>query len=73
MSKENREYYLLIDREAIDIIAKSLTPDEFKGFCLGNILKYRLRAGKKDSKTTQADIDKANHYEQIWMEFTKHE
>lgn len=46
--------------EAIDIIEAALTPEQFKGYCLGNVLKYRLRAGKKDK--LQQDIDKANTY-----------
>ena len=33
--------------EAIDIIRKVLTPEQFEGYLLGNMLKYRLRAGSK--------------------------
>lgn len=33
--------------EAIDSIESSLSHEEFKGYCKGNILKYGLRAGKK--------------------------
>jgi hypothetical protein len=46
--------------EAIDIIKAALTPEEFIGYCKGNCLKYRLRAGKKDD--LQQDIDKAGTY-----------
>ena len=46
--------------EAIDIIKAALTPEEFDGYCKGNCLKYRLRAGKKDA--LQQDIDKAETY-----------
>jgi hypothetical protein len=28
----------------------ALTPEEFKGFCKGNALKYLIRAGKKDDE-----------------------
>lgn len=34
--------------ELITIWKKKLTPEEFKGLCKGNILKYVLRADFKD-------------------------
>jgi hypothetical protein len=37
-----------------------LTHEEFIGFLKGNIIKYSLRQGKKDSP----DADKARHYMQ---------
>lgn len=37
-----------------------LTREEFVGFLKGNIIKYSLRQGKKDSP----DVDKALHYMQ---------
>jgi len=46
--------------QAIDVIKATLTPEEFRGYCKGNALKYRLRAGKKDA--LQQDIDKAETY-----------
>tara|TARA_R110000822_G_scaffold196547_4_gene334533 strand:- start:3590 stop:3829 length:240 start_codon:yes stop_codon:yes gene_type:complete len=35
-----------------------LTPEEFKGFLKGNIIKYAMRQGRKDSD----DANKAKHY-----------
>lgn len=49
--------------EAWDVIAATLTEDELRGFCLGNIIKYRLRAGEKGSADTC--IAKANWYRQV--------
>jgi hypothetical protein len=46
--------------EVIDIIEKSLTPEQFEGYLLGNILKYRLRAGEKGD--LKEDIGKSNRY-----------
>jgi hypothetical protein len=46
--------------EAIDIIKASLTSEQFKGYMLGNFLKYRLRAGDKGD--LQQDIGKSNWY-----------
>lgn len=40
-------YMLFPDMEAIDVIKAALTPEEFAGYCKGNALKYRLRAGEK--------------------------
>jgi hypothetical protein len=58
-------HYQLIDGiESIEIIARSMTAEQWKGFCLGNMLKYRIRAGKKDA--LQQDIDKANYYGELY-------
>ena len=45
----NPKHYMLFadGTESFDVIRKTLTPEEFIGFLKGNILKYRLRAGKK--------------------------
>lgn len=42
-----------------------LTPEEFKGFLKGNIIKYSLRAGRKDGTD---DAGKAKHYAQKLQE-----
>lgn len=66
----NPTHYALIDDvESIDVIACSLTTDEWRGFCLGNILKYRIRAGKKDE--INQDVGKADQYE-VLFESKKH-
>lgn len=38
-----------------------LTPEEFQGFLKGNIIKYSMRAGRKDGTD---DAGKARHYAQ---------
>lgn len=55
-------HYMLFDdgTEAIDVIRKQLTDEEFNGYLKGNFLKYRLRAGDKDD--LKQDIDKSNWY-----------
>ena len=58
-STENH-YSLFEEVEAIHVIASSMTQEEFRGFCMGNVLKYRLRAGKKDE--VEKELNKANHY-----------
>lgn len=58
--KKPSHYQMIDGVESIEIIASCMTRDEWRGFCMGNELKYRLRAGKKDA--LQQDIDKANEY-----------
>ena len=44
-----------------------MTVEQFKGFCLGNTLKYRLRAGKKsDLAHTEQDLKKAEFYRELF-------
>jgi len=53
-------YKLFPDMEVITAIEKVLTKEEYIGYCKGNILKYRLRAGKKDE--VEQEIGKADVY-----------
>lgn len=62
--KNPKHYQILDGVESIEIIACSLTLEGWKGFCLGNILKYRIRAGKKDK--LEQDIGKAEFYEELY-------
>lgn len=62
--KNPKHYHIIDGIESIDVIARNMTVEQFKGFCLGNILKYRIRAGKKD--VLEQDIAKANEYELIF-------
>lgn len=45
--------------ESVDVIRAALTPEEFKGWCKGNALKYSLRAGRKDPTKEVQDLAKA--------------
>ena len=46
--------------EAIDAIRAALTPEEFHGFCKGNVMKYLWRSQRKGAKTQ--DEKKAQWY-----------
>lgn len=60
-------YMLFDDIEAIEVIARSMTREQFKGYCLGNILKYRLRAGKKSELASlEKDMAKAGFYGELY-------
>lgn len=52
--------------EVIEIIASSMTREQFKGYCLGNRMKYRLRAGNKDK--LEQDIAKSDKYVELYDE-----
>lgn len=62
-------YQLFPDLEVIKAIQKILTLREYRGYLKGNILKYRLRAGKKGaSEITIEDIRKSMKYEEFLRE-----
>lgn len=67
MVKSPKHYQFFPDVEAIEIIAGSMTVEGFRGYCMGNRLKYRLRAGNKDK--LEQDIAKSDFYVEL---FNKH-
>lgn len=60
------KHYQLMGGNTIEMIARSLTEEEWRGFCLGNVLKYRLRAGKKGDAATC--LAKAKNFESLYDE-----
>lgn len=62
-----KHYNVLEDIEAIQIIASSMTQEMFKGYCLGNILKYRLRCGAKDD--VSQELAKADKYKELFAKY----
>lgn len=59
-----KHYQFFPDLEAISVIARSMTQEQFYGYCLGNRLKYRLRAGNKDK--LDQDIAKSDKYLELY-------
>ena len=53
------KHYIQGSHECIDEIKAMLTPDEFRGFLKGNVIKYRYRANLKNGKE---DLAKADNY-----------
>ena len=53
-------YYDAGGLETLDIIKAKLTPDQYKGWLLGNLLKYSCRANFKDQMAR--DIEKVAFY-----------
>lgn len=62
-----KHYSVFEQLEAIEVIASSMTTEQFYGYCLGNILKYRLRAGGKDD--VMQELGKADRYQGLYNEF----
>lgn len=52
------QHYKEMGMQPWDVMEAVLTPEEFVGFLKGNIIKYSMRQGKKDSD----DAGKARHY-----------
>lgn len=56
-------YYDVQGHEVIDVIRQvTMGLDGFDGFCLGNVVKYVMRAGEKDGEPFESDIRKAHDY-----------
>lgn len=53
-----------------DVMQAVLTPEEFRGFLKGNVIKYAMRQGKKDGTD---DAGKAQHYAQKLAEIEAQE
>ena len=68
MDNINPEHYKQFNKEVIDIIQYTLTPEQFIGFLTGNELKYRLRAGVKTDNYNE-DMKKALWYKERRQQF----
>lgn len=63
---EHPPHYNKYEREVIESIRGLCTPDEFRGYLKGNIIKYSARYSDKDGVR---DIDKLAQYTQFLKEF----
>lgn len=52
--------------QPIEVMRAVLTPEEYRGFLKGNIIKYSMRAGKKAGASD--DAEKAKHYREFLQE-----
>jgi hypothetical protein len=64
----NPKHYDIFGREAIDILQKMLSPEEFKGFLFGNYMKYAFRLGSKKGEPTERDVEKMIWYRNKYNE-----
>lgn len=56
----NPMHYTVGGYEAIDVIKAKLTPEEYRGACKANVLKYLMRANYKGHH--DQDLEKALYY-----------
>ena len=61
----NPDHYKVGGIETIEFIEAKLSPEEFAGYCKGNMLKYIPRAGHKDD--AGQDMRKALWYGERWL------
>lgn len=65
--KKPSHYDVIEGIQAIELIARSMTKEQFYGYCLGNIMKYRFRVGKKDA--IDQDLGKAKQYVELYEKY----
>lgn len=56
--------------QPIELMQLSLSPEEFKGFLKGNIMKYSMRAGSKAGESVFKDTVKAKQYK-MWLDLVE--
>lgn len=52
--------------QPLEIMQRIMTPEEFKGFLKGNILKYSIRGGNKQGEPAEKDLGKVETYSR-WL------
>ena len=58
----DEHYASMVGLEPIELMQIVLSYDEFIGFLKGNIIKYTMRAGKKEGEDAEKDAAKAKRY-----------
>lgn len=62
---KHKRYYEKSAEQPIEVMRDVLTDEQFEGFLMGNIIKYRMRARYKGDY--EGDMEKANVYSH-WLE-----
>lgn len=57
---KSKRYYEKSAKQPIDVMREIMTDEQFEGFLMGNIIKYRMRAKYKGDY--DGDMEKANVY-----------
>lgn len=66
--KTKGSHYEKSAMQPIEVMQRIMTAEQFKGFLLGNCIKYRMRCENKGQR--DSDIYKARQYA-YWLEMTK--
>jgi hypothetical protein len=63
------------EEEINELIQTMLTPEELRGYYMGNIIKYRMRAGKKafTGEDQSDDLFNARNFEGLLAELERGE
>ena len=61
---ENQKHYQGLI-QPIEIMRDLLSPEEFIGFCKGNMIKYAYRAGRKEGESGIKDKEKYEAYKEF--------
>lgn len=67
-TSKGQEHYIKSARQPIQVMQQLMTAEQFKGFLIGNIIKYSMRKGYKDS--ADSDLNKLNQYA-YWLELAE--
>lgn len=62
----DEHYASMVGLEPIELMQLVLSSAEFIGFLKGNIIKYSMRAGKKQGEAAEKDVAKAKRYTE-WL------
>lgn len=74
MSRDKRSsYYDAGGIETLDIIKAKLTPEQYKGYLLGNAIKYNCRMMHKTVNEPSRDAQKASNYSKWLSEVLENE
>ena len=61
--QKDQHYKEFPELEAFKLMRDSFTSEQYRGFLLGNILKYRMRIGKKKGQSVEEELRKIKVYE----------
>lgn len=64
-NKMHDKHYRDMPIEPLEVMQAVLTPEEYRGFLKGNIIKYSMRAGRKAGEPVEKEVDKARNYQQL--------
>jgi hypothetical protein len=64
---KNQKHY--VSKTPIEVMQKIMTEEQFLGFCIGNAIKYLLRADYKGQH--DSDMHKARQYS-YWADLARH-
>lgn len=60
--KNNLHYVNKNGRQLKDYMKMILTPEQYLAWCMGNVIKYTIRAGKKEGQSAEKDLGKRLDY-----------